>query len=190
MKRWQDVWAAARPSEDDLSGPHALQLDRATGRLSLTLAGDVEACEYGVVLETCADPLCTCTDVVLSLSPVAAPGTEAQRVFVDFALRQLSKEKDGALELGADPVLSVRVVETLSELDWNLLAQLFLVSRQEMTESADPEDFDTDFPVDAIEYESSMVGYTDILPFGARLDFAMPDRSFVVFDALLRGQKM
>ena len=120
---------------DGAEEPRALNIDTAADRWSLTLAG---ALEYAVEFEVCGDPLCTCGEMVLRLSPVGDPGGKQQTVFLDIYLKGLAENKDGTLKEGSAPPLSWQVAETLSAADWGILTQLFLVSSRNVRRAPTP----------------------------------------------------
>jgi hypothetical protein len=88
-------------------------------------------------------------------------------------------------QLKADPAsisLANAVANELSRADWNRLRSFYLGAKRDLTEHADPDQLDADFPPEVLAGEGSMVGYYEILPYARSIEFTLGTQRWLLDD--------
>ena len=128
---------------------------------------------YECIFAMCDNPLCTCNTIPVwfgSISPSSEeiiPASYTNGITVNIETRQVEFESNAAETMPGDTDFLQRVCAHLQEEDYQFLAQEYTLYTREMTEQVDIASLDSDFPIKDIERNNTMLGYTDVLPYGA-----------------------
>ena len=145
------------------------------------------ATHYRCELEICPSAICSCGDLVVVLTPLAAPlapdpSGATLRLRVDPFERD-AVSASGPPEEPADPADQALAAE-LTDASWELLERHFLAVKDSALQAFDPDDPDVEvpFPVDEIEKESRLVGFMDVFPYAPPFEIEVAGADFLVDD--------
>ena len=136
---------------------------------------------YGVDLDFCPNPVCTCTSLYVDLyrEPIDEGSSSPEfRFELDIKEEGLAASSDQGSESDRD--MGQAFLDGLSEDDWGLLARLFVGYKQRITEETPDSDLKTRFSIQRVEQDGLMVGLREILPFHGSLTLDLKDRHFVL----------
>jgi hypothetical protein len=156
----------------------------ATGRLRLE-RGDLAGRRYGVEARMCPSPVCQCERIELRCFPETDEGSPQAfgPVCLDMDLQRCAIAN--FQQLKADPAaieVAKAVANELSQADWNRLRSFYLGAKRDLTERADPDQLDADFPPEVLAGEGSMVGYYEILPYARSIEFMLGTQRWLLDD--------
>jgi len=130
---------------------------------------------FSVKLTMCQSPVCQCTTIDLSCSPLAEdpalhfPPLTFSMDIEERCIEQRDKHPPSPQALSlADGLLA-----EMSEENWNDLCRHFYTHKQMKSEEVDWETLDAHFPPENMMDPSLMAGYKDILPFAKAFPFML-----------------
>jgi hypothetical protein len=156
----------------------------ATGWLRLE-RGDLAGRRYGLEARMCPSPVCQCERVELRCFPETEERSPESSgpVCLDMDLQRCAIAN--FQQLKADPAsieMAKAVANEISQADWNRLRSFYLGAKRDLTERADPDQLDADFPPEVLAGEGSMVGYYEILPYARSIEFTLGTQRWLLDD--------
>ena len=160
----------------------------ATGWLRLE-RGDLAGRRYGVETRMCPSPVCQCERVELRCfpEPTAQSPQACGPVCLDMDLERCAIANVPQLKADSASIeVAKAVANEMSQADWNRLRSFYLGAKRDLTERADPDQLDADFPPEVLAGEGSMVGYYEILPYARSIEFTLGARRWLLGRPTLR----
>ncbi len=161
--------------------------DDAAQKVFATLPGtsgeDVYECGFAI----CANPLCTCNRVTVQFLPVSPADEEAisriqKSITVNVENREIETNSESGTPLHQDMAFQHRVREHLHDEEYQFLYQEYMLYKRYVTEQADIASLQVDFPIDDIEQNNTMLGYTDVLPYAEYFTLPLDGQPYVFLD--------
>jgi hypothetical protein len=140
---------------------------------------------WSVDLRVCDNPCCPCSHVDFLCVPAdAAPNVHAASVhFVLNTEKRTIYRAPGHKNSATSQSLAEAVVKELGEAGWKYLYEFLLGIKQDQIENCDPTRLDADFPIEVLQGDETVVGYSDIFPLSAAWSFSIgSERWFAVDD--------
>jgi hypothetical protein len=162
------------------------ELDTNSKKIIATIQRDDNAEKYECSLLACDNPVCTCQNVTLNLSPLRDENKEGHQVSshildIDVIEKKVAypdKKKIPKDDLAfADFLLS-----KLDDSDYRFLYERHFVYKNNITEKASLDAIDAYFEYEEVEKEGLMYGYNDVLPYGDQMIVTIDGRNCIIFD--------
>ncbi len=129
-------------------------------------------------LRICRDPVCHCTDIDFTIERIDGGSIKQQKKKYNFSLdvykRKIALGKKSDLSL-INKNFAKSFIKKLKEKDWLELETFFISYKRYITNNCNIEELDAEFPYTEIEYDSLLIGYTQIFPFSRTLAVAIDD---------------
>jgi hypothetical protein len=144
--------------------------------------GDLAGRRYCFETSICPSPVCQCERVTLRCSPELAPQASVPVCLeMDLAQCEIANFKKLTSDLASITVAKA-VANEISKADWNKLWGFYLGAKRYLTEHADPDQIDADFPPEVLAGDGSMVGYYEILPYAKPVEFTLGAQTWLLDD--------
>jgi hypothetical protein len=144
---------------------------------------DVYECGFAI----CANPLCTCNRVTIQFMPVSSSHEHDDRVeqhsmTVNVEKREVETSPESEETVRQDAAFQQMVRDHLHEEEYQFLYQEYMLYKRYVTEQADIASLQVNFPIDDIEQNDTMLGYTDVLPYAEYFTLALDGQPYVFLD--------
>ncbi len=131
----------------------------------------------------CQNPVCQCNEIFFRLTPTSST-VESIEPSSQLTIG-IDIEKETLIERG----LSGKDLEfcrqahfLLNDEDYRLLWEEYYNKKHYITEQADINTIEAQFPADDIEREGTMIGYIDVLPYASRFTVELDSHNYLVSD--------
>jgi hypothetical protein len=140
--------------------------------------------KYECDVTVCENPVCTCKNVKLHLTPIDAeenkvPGSPPRFMDIDLVGKKLEDKKKLPKE---DQLFAEAFLSKLTEDDFVELLKLHYLIKNRITEEAPADSIDAYFEYKEIERDGLMQMYTDILPYGDPLYAEIDGKKCIILD--------
>jgi hypothetical protein len=139
---------------------------------------------WSVKLGACDNPCCGCCHIDFKCIPEDAARdsqAEAVKFVLDVEKRSIWRAA-GVKQAAPSDVVAEAVVKEMEDEDWKYLYQYLMGVKQEQIEHCDIRRLDADFPPDVLRGEATMVGYSEVFPLAAALDFYIGSELWLAVD--------
>ncbi len=142
---------------------------------------------YECLFNMCSNPLCTCSSVTIQFVPYPL---SSEQVIPALDKRITLNVESKQVDIGTDPV-NAHETETdfqqtvralLQDDDYQFLAQEHFLYKRDITTHADISSLHANFSIDDIERNTTMLGYTDVLPYGEYFTLTLETHQYMLFD--------
>ena len=162
-------------------------LNAQTRWLEARLPSDAGAEKFDCVAEVCANPVCRCGTVHLTLRACSRGDTAKamasleHKVSLDLDTSAID-DKFRSTSSRDERDFSEELLRAMEPSDFALLTNLHYVLKNRITEKAKPGEIDAQFDFDAIEQSSLMYAYNDILPYAEQLRLVIGSVDYIAMD--------
>ncbi len=144
---------------------------------------DVYACGFAI----CANPLCTCNRVTVQFMPASSSSEHEERFWQHSITVNVEKhDVETGLESEEtgrqDTAFQHMMRQHLHDEEYQFLYQEYILYKRYVTEQADIASLQVDFPIDDIERNNTMLGYTDVLPYAEYFTLSLDGQPYVFLD--------
>ncbi len=153
-------------------------------KLTATLDINGKRQTYSAIIAGCPNPWCHCTAAHIRLTLLDEDGTEIAEpvtVLIDLETKKPTYA-DPENVSDEDKVLAETLAASLTDDDMEVVQTLYFAYKRHITDNADLDSIDIDLPVDMIENEGAMIGYSEILPYSKEFRISANDKDFMVLD--------
>jgi hypothetical protein len=131
----------------------------------------------------CQNPVCQCNEIFVNLAPTGSANEDTEpssqlTIGIDIA-------KETLIERGhsdEDLELCRRAHALFNREDYQLLWEEYYKEKRYITEHADINAIEAQFPADEIERDGTMVGYIDVLPYASHFTVELGSQTYLVAD--------
>ena len=161
-------------------------IDDTSKKIIVTIQNGEIIEKFECAVSACENPVCTCKNVYLDLSPLQAENKNdgqlpSRRVEVDFAKRTLGY-KDQKNVPKEDLEFAELFLSELDEADFKFLHKKHFEFKNRISEEADLDSIDGYFNYHEIEKNGLMWAYNDVLPYGEQLLVTLDGTECIIFD--------
>ena len=147
-------------------------------------ADRVERYEFSLLF--CDNPVCACNTVHINLSPLGDGKAEDVsllcQISIDVVERKLAYPPGKKIPK-EEMAFAKAFLRELDEKDFTYLWSEYFAYKNRITEEANPDEIEANFDYVAVEKESLMYAYRDILPFGEQLTVIIDGKKYIIFDS-------
>lgn len=163
-----------------------LNFDEHTKKSIATIekANRVEQYEFSLLF--CDNPVCACNTVHINLSPLgndnAGDASFLCQISIDVVEKKLAYPPGKKIPKEV-MTFAKAFLRELDEKDFSFLWSEYFRYKNKITEEANPDEIEAKFDYVAVEKESLMYAYRDILPFGEQLTLVIDGKKYIIFDS-------
>lgn len=136
---------------------------------------------YEFQFRVCANPLCRCDEIHLTLTPTANDNSDQQNAFeVSLDLRNVAQADTTKGTFNRK--FAESLVNDFSESDWEVLRTLYFHDKVYHTETANLTSLEVTFPLDEIEETALLISYNQVFPYNRAIWLQLDDYTYFVDD--------
>jgi len=139
--------------------------------------GDYAGKQYRAEYAVCGNPVCECNTIDLTVREEGATGKEAFSVAINFIEKTLH-----TIPQRPRSHVENALLDNMTDSDWQLVRDLYIRAKRACTDAANLDDIETYFPVAAVENDSPLIGYVDVLPFAEAITIHVEGKSYLLDD--------
>lgn len=163
-----------------------LHLLKNEGRSRVVLLENGMETAYDASLHVCANPVCTCGIVDMTLTPVVVDREAGRRlpdriVPIDVVRKKVA-DKGEVKKRGPARDFAKVLLKQLDGDDFQFLHKMYLAAKKDQTDKARPNEIEAFFEYDKIEEDGLLTAYNDILPYADQLMVTMNGETSLVLD--------
>lgn len=140
---------------------------------------------YECTLEICSNPLCICNVITIQFTPYPPSPEPAldKSITVDIRKRRVEIGPLTAADTSKkDKDFLWAVSAHIQDDDYQFLHQEYYLYKHAVTNRADISSLYAEFPIDDIEQNGDMIGYTEILPYGDYFALILDEQQYILVD--------